>query len=585
MNRDMRTKSLVVGIAVVSLFVGITAGFFAAHGVMGDMSGMKSSGGMKGHGMDGMKGMEPMPGMSDASSGAVVVPAVARQLIGVRSASAAHATLEEEIRTVGTVGYDERGFTQVTLKISGWVRKVFIDSSGRPVRKGEPLFTFYSPDLLATQDEYLLAMKTRAQLTESPIDEAKVNADALVASARARLRLWDVTDSQIAALERRGQADPVLTVYAPSSGIVMKRDALPGKYVEPGTTLYEIADLSTVWISADIYESEVAATKVGQPATVTFAAYPGKTFPGKVAYVYPTLNTEARTVRVRLEFPNPGLRLKPGMYGNVTLQTNAVRTLVVPKEAVMETGLRQLVFMDRGQGRYEPAAVKLGRRGQDAVEVMEGLKEGDRIVTSANFLLDAESKLASASSMQGMMGRIGMGDWQMRGAYEAKMEGMEGMSGMHGMEGMKSMGGMAGRGVEGMKGMDEMPGMKDMSGMPGMDPGSARAISGTRKVAGYTLTFTTLPETPKAGEVLLRLRVADQSGKPVTNAQVLFVYTMPMPGMTDSKAAASHIKDGLYEGKGMFGMSGTWVVTANLTIPGQPPIVEKFQFLVVGGGM
>ncbi|UVT17076.1 MAG: efflux RND transporter periplasmic adaptor subunit [Nitrospira sp.] len=569
MSQDLHRNGLIVGVAAAALLVGVSAGFFAAHRGMSDMSMTREE--MSMEGAKSMRDREPMPGMSDASSGAVVVPAVARQLIGVRSAPAAHATLDEEIRTVGTVGYDERSFAQVTLKIPGWVRKVFVDSIGRPVRKGEPLFTIYSPDLLSTQDEYLLALKMRAQLAGSPLDEVKTNADALVASARERLRLWDVTESQIEALERRGLADPVLTVYAPSSGIVMKRDALPGKYVEPGTTLYEIADLSMVWISAEIYEPEVAITKVGQPAAVTFAAYPGETFNGKVAYVYPTLNTEARTVRVRLEFRNPRLKLKPGMYGNVTLRTDSVRTLVVPKEAILDTGLRQLVFMDRGQGRYEPASIKVGRRSQDAVEVMEGLKEGDRIVTSANFLLDAESKLASASSMQGMMGRVGMGDWQMRGAYEAKMEGMEGMSGMQGMKGMK--------------GMEEMQGMKDMSGMPGMDSGSAKAISEPRKVGGYMLTLTTLPETPKAGDVLLKLKVMNLNDKPVTNAQVLFVYTMPMPGMTDSKVTAHQTKDGLYEGKVLFGMGGTWVVTANVSIPGQPPIIEKFQFSVAGNGM
>jgi len=464
MSQDMRRTGLVVGVAAAGLFVGVIVGFFAAHGGMGDMFGMKGHGmeGMRGMGdmkampMEGaapLRGMEPMPGMSDASSGAVAVPAVVRQLIGVRSVPAVHAVLGEEIRTVGTVGYDERGFTQVTLRTSGWVREVFVNSIGRPVRKGEPLFTFYSPDLLATQDEYLLAMKTRAQLAESPLDDAKANADALVASARERLRLWDVTDSQIAALERRGQAEPVLTVYAPSSGIVMKREALPGKYVEPGTTLYEIADLSTVWIYADIYESEVAATRVGQPATISFAAYQGEMFNGKVAYVYPTLNTESRTARVRLEFLNPELKLKPGMYGNVTLQTDAAKTLIVPKEAVLNTGLRQLVFMDRGEGRYEPISVKLGRRGQDSVEVLEGVREGDRIVTSANFLLDAESKLASASSMQGMMGRIGMADWQMRGAHEGKMA--------MGGGGVSAPPGRAGE-------MDSMKGMEGMEGMPGM---------------------------------------------------------------------------------------------------------------------
>src|SRR4029077_13603843 len=170
----------------------------------------------------------------------------------------------------------------------------------------------------------------------------------LVSSARERMRLWDVTDAQVAALERRGKAEPVLTVYAPSSGTVLKRETFPGKYVEPGTTLYEVADLSTVWISADIYESEVAAVTLNQPASVTFAAYPGETFEGTVSYIYTALNTEARTVRVRMEMPNPGLRLKPGMFGTVTLRTDAARALVVPKEAVLDTGLRQLVFMDRG---------------------------------------------------------------------------------------------------------------------------------------------------------------------------------------------------------------------------------------------
>ena len=569
MSQDMRRTGLVVGVAVAGLVVGVIAGFFAAHWGMGDMSGMKGHemegisvksmegmrgmGGMKGIALEAagpMKGMGPMPGMSDAPSGAVVVPAVARQLIGVRSVPVTHATLEEEIRTVGTVGYDERGLAQVTLRISGWVREVFVNSIGRPVRKGEPLFTFYSPDLLATQDEYLLAVKTQEQLAASPLDDAKANAAALVASARERLRLWDVTDAQIATLERRGQGNPALTVYAPSSGIVMKREALPGKYVEPGTTLYEIADLSTVWISADIYESEVAATKVGQPATVTFAAYPGKTFRGKVAYVYPTLNTETRTARVRLEFLNPELKLKPGMYGNVIVQTNAVTTLVVPKEAVLDTGLRQLVFMEQGDGRYEPISVKLGRRSQDSVEVMEGLKEGDRIVTSANFLLDAESKLASASSMQAMMGRIGMADWQMRGAHEGKMEGMD---------------------------------MSDMKGMEGVNGPSS--VPETRQIAGLSLALNTVPEKPKAGDTLLRLKLTDQAGKPVTNAQVLFVYTMPMPGMTDSKMTAQHIKDGFYEGTVRFGMGGTWLVTVNLTVPGRPPVAEKFQFSVAGGDM
>ncbi|TKB55582.1 MAG: efflux RND transporter periplasmic adaptor subunit [Nitrospira sp.] len=575
-------KSFVIGIVAIGATAGAAAGFFLSHGMSGAMADMAMEQmDMKEMAPAGKKSMEGMPGMSSSPSGAVVIPAVARQLIGVRSASAAYTTLTQEIRTVGTVGYDERGLTQVTLKISGWVREVFVNSIGRPVRKGEPLFTFYSPDLLASQDEYLLALRTQARLATSPLDEAKANAASLVTSARERLRLWDLTDAQITALERRGKAEPVLTVYAPSSGIVLKREAVPGKYVEPGTTLYEVADLSRVWISADVYESEVAAVKLDQPISVSFSAYPGEIFRGSKVFIYPSLNTEARTVRVRFELPNPGLKLKPGMYGNVTLQTDAAKALVVPKEAVLETGLRQLVFMDRGQGRYEQTLVKLGRRNQDEVEVMEGLKEGDRIVTSANFLLDAESKLTSASSMQAMMGRIGMGDWQMRGAYEGKMEGMD-----MGNGGVSAPPGRAGE-MGDMKGMEGMQGMKGMENMPGMEMGSKKEMTGaqTRQMNGGMLSLTTVPENPKAGNVLLKLTLNDQAGKPVTNAQVVFVYTMPMPGMTDSKVTARHTKDGLYEGTVMFGMGGTWVVTANVTIPGKPAIAEKFQFSVAGGGM
>jgi len=560
MTRQISQYSFVVGAVAIGVIAGVAAGVVTAHRMMTSDLKQEDMNAMPMESTKPVKETDSMQAMSPAPSGTVVVPAVMRQLIGVRSAPVTYASLGQEIRAVGTVGYDERGLTQVTVKTSGWVREVFVDSIGRPVHRGDPLFTLYSPDLLATQDEYLLAVKMQRQLATSPLAEVKANAASLVASSRERLHLWDVTDLQITKLERRGKAEPVLTIYAPSSGIVLKREALPGKYVEPGTTLYEVADFSIVWISADIYESEVAAVRLNQPALVTFAAYPGETFRGNVSYIYPSLNTEARTVRVRVELSNTGLKLKPGMYGNVILQMEALRTLLVPKEAVLETGLRQLVFMDRGQGRYEPASVKLGRRSQDSVEVLEGLKEGDRIVTSANFLLDAESKLASASSMQAMMGRIGMADWQMRGAHEGKMEGMN----------------------QGMSGMEGMQGMKDMEGMPGKN---GMTVAETREMDGLTLSLTTVPEKPKAGNVLLRLRVTDQGGKPVTDAQVAFVYTMPMPGMADSKATARHTKDGFYEGTVMFGMGGTWLVTVNLIVPGRPPVAETFQFSVAGGGM
>jgi membrane fusion protein, copper/silver efflux system len=547
MNTESRWKVTLISIAIAGVLVGGAGGFWAAQTMMEDMPDMKQMP-MKESNMKGMQGVEDMPGMPAVPPGTISIPAVTRQLIGVRSAPVGYATLEQEIRAVGIVEYDQRKLTQVNLRVSGWVQEVFVNSIGQLVRKGEPLFTLYSPDLLATQDEYLLALRSQAQLASSPLQEVKSGAVALVDSARERLSLWNLTDAQITALERRGKAEAVLTVYAPASGAVLKREALPGNFVEPGTTLYELADLATVWIHGDIYEYEIAAVELNQPAGVAFDAYPGETFRGKVAYIYPTLNEATRTVRVRVELPNPQLKLKPGMYSNVTLRTASVRALVVPKEAVLDTGLRQLVFLDRGQGVYQLYPVKLGRRSQDRVEVLEGIKEGDRVVTSANFLLDAESKLASAGSMQAMMGQIGMADWQMRGAYEKKMEGMEGMG----------MGGVS---------------------------APVKPVSETRQVSGYSLTFTTVPERPKAGDTLLRLTLTDPAGYGVTNAQVVFAYTMPMPGMMESKAKATHTKDGIYEAKALLGMGGTWVVTANVTLPDLPPISEKFQFAAAGGGM
>jgi len=542
MNNDTSKKWLLVGVAAAGVVAGVVGGYFAAHVGMSDMPGMTTGkGDVKGMDMKAMQGMEGMKGMQP---GAVVIPAVTRQLIGVRTVAVTYAPLEQEVRAVGTVEYDERKLTKVNLRVSGWIEQVFVNAIGQSVRAGQPLLTLYSPDLLATQDEYLLAVKAQAQLEGSPVAEARQQAAALVASARERLRLWNLTDEQIGAIERRGKAERVLALYAPSSGIVLKRQALPGNYVEPGTTLYELADLSTVWINGDIYESEIQSVKLNQPAKVTFEAYPSETFPGKVTYIYPYLNEATRTVRVRMEFPNPHLKLKPGMYGNVVLGVDAGRRLVVPKEAVLDSGLRQLVFLDLGQGVYQPYPVKLGRRSQEYVEVLEGIKEGDRVVTSANFMLDAESKLASAGGMQAMMGQIGMADWQMRGSREARMEGM--------------------------------PGMKSEPGKP---------VSETRQVSGFSLTLSTVPDKPKAGENVLRLKLADQAGKPVTNAQVVFVYTMPMPGMMESKAKATHTKDGIYEAKALLGMGGTWVVTANVTLPNLPPISEKFQIAVGGGGM
>ena len=282
---ETQSRMLVFGGVIAALIVGVVGGYFAAHVGMSDMPGMTTGkGDVKEMDTKSMQGMEGMKGMQP---GAVAIPAVTRQLIGVRTAPVGYAPLEQEIRAVGIVEYDERKLTKVNLRVSGWIEQVFVNAIGRSVRAGQPLLTLYSPDLLATQDEYLLAVKAQAQLEGSPLPEARQEAATLVVSARERLRLWNLTDEQIGAIERRGKAERVLAVYAPSSGIVLKRQALPGNYVEPGTTLYELADLSTVWISGDIYESEITSVRLNQPAEVTFETYPGEAFRGKVAYIYP----------------------------------------------------------------------------------------------------------------------------------------------------------------------------------------------------------------------------------------------------------------------------------------------------------
>ena len=319
MDPEQRRKAKVTVLVLLSLILGLIGGYVVAHNKMPDITIGKGKTSVSSESqVNPMPGMKAMPDMSTPSvpAGAVVLPAVQQQLIGVRTTEVRFAPLGQAIRAVGTITYDERKLTQVNLRVSGWIRKVFVDAVGKSVRKGEPLLTLYSPDLLATQEEYLLALRSEHQLAGSPLPEAKEGAQALITSARERLKLWNVTDHQIADLQRRGKADPVITVYAPASGIVLKREALPGKYVEPGVTLYELADLSTVWIYADVYESQLADVKLNQQAVATFDAYPETTFQGKVQYIYPSLNETTRTVRVRLELPNPKLQLKPGMYGN-----------------------------------------------------------------------------------------------------------------------------------------------------------------------------------------------------------------------------------------------------------------------------
>ena len=327
-----------------------------------------------------------------------------QQLIGVQYGTVEYRTTSKSLRAVGRAAYDETRITRINPKIEGWIEDVYVDFTGKLVQKGQPLLTIYSPDLVQTQQEYLLALKGRKELGESPFGEAVNFSESLVQSVRRRLELWDISEEQIKELEKRGTPSRTMTLYAPASGFVMTRNAFPRQRVMPDTELYTLADLSTIWIVADIYEFEAADIKVGQPAAVAISSYPGREFRGKITYIYPQVDNATRTLKVRVELANKNFDIKPDMYGDVTLNINYGNRLVVPQEAVMDSGSEQLVYVSLGDGYFEPRKVRLGPKIDSQYVVLAGLKAGERVVTSGNFLIDSESKLKSAASGMGMPG-------------------------------------------------------------------------------------------------------------------------------------------------------------------------------------
>jgi Cu(I)/Ag(I) efflux system membrane fusion protein/cobalt-zinc-cadmium efflux system membrane fusion protein len=311
-----------------------------------------------------------------------------QQLIGVRTTIVKVQAIHRLIRAVGRVDYAEPNISLVTLKFEGWVEKLFVNSTGRPVRRGEALLEIYSPDLVSAQQEYLLALKAKDLTGGSGLT--------VLASAREKLKLWGIADRQVEDLERTGEIKRTLTIYAPMSGIVIEKEVLNGQKVMPGENLFKIADLSTVWVLGDIYEYELPFVKKGQEALILLSYFPGETFSGQITYVYPYLNPETRTIRVRVEVKNPELRLKPEMYANLEIHVDYGTKLAIPADAVLDAGVKNIVFVDKGDGYFEPREIKLGAKGEGVYEVLAGIAEGEKVVTSANFLIDSESSLKAA---------------------------------------------------------------------------------------------------------------------------------------------------------------------------------------------
>jgi len=510
------------------------AGYFVGHSRDSQQRSDQAANGQQPAEKKAMSDMPGMAGMNMAPGVAMVNPQM-QQLMGVRTTTVEARPLSKTIRAVGTVTYDESRVKHVHSKVDGWVDKLYVNSTGALVTKGQPLFSIYSPDLVATQSEYLMAKKNYDTLATSSIPEVKNGASSLVTASKTRLELWDISEQQLRNLEEKGEPQKTLTLYSPYSGFVIQKDINEGMKVMGDKELYTIADLSSVWVNVDVYESDIPFIKVGQRADISVSYSPGEPLTGRVSYIYPYLDEKTRTVKVRLEHSNPGYKLKPEMYVNAEIKIPSERQLSIPEEAVLDSGARKIVFVDKGEGHFEAKEVKLGPKMEGFYQVTSGLNQGEKIAASSAFLLDSESRLAEA--MGAMTGMPGMS--------------MEGMAGMQGMEGMN----------------DTKTGTPLKSGPI------------EKKVQDLTLTLSSQPEKTKAGENLLRLRITDRNGKPVTDAQVSFQYTMNMAGMTVSKAEAKPSKDGFYETKVNLAMAGEWDVTVIVRRPGQKEIQEKFKIV------
>ena len=336
----------------------------------------------------------PPPGYS-----VVKVPLERRQEIGVMTAKVEKRTVAGAIETNGIVAEDEGRVHSVNAKFAGYIERLLVDRTGQPVRRGQPLLTIYSPDLVATERELLLAVDNARRLRNSSSAEASRDAESLLASTRERLRLWDSPQSEIDRIERSAEVSKNLTLYSPVSGVVLRKDALPGMAITPGMPLFSIADLSTIWVLADVYQSEIAVARPGNPVTVSASFIPGEAFRGKIDFVYPTLAEETRTVKVRIVIPNPKESLKPGMFVHALLQGRGRQALAIPRSAVIQTGERQIAFVEQSAGVFTPREIKTGVSAKDAVEVLSGLSEGEMVVMSANFLIDSESRIGALGSV------------------------------------------------------------------------------------------------------------------------------------------------------------------------------------------
>ena len=394
----------------------------------------------------GSQSMEGMAGMNVTENGSVKLTSDQVRTFGITFGTVEIRPLTPETRTTGVITFDETRIAQVAPKFGGFAERLYVNFTGQPVRRGQPLLEIYSPELVAAQQELLLAGQLQRDIGRSPVPGVSGNSGDLLAAAKRRLQLWDISEGQIDEILTTGRARRTLTMFAPVSGVVVDKKVVQGQATMAGETLYTIADLSDVWVDVQLREADAIAVSPGSAATIEVSGLAGRLFDGRVTYVYPTLDTASRALRARVVVMNPGGVLKPGMYATVRLQTPGRSALTVPSSAILRTGERNVVFVDMGNGELRPQDVEIGRSAGDYTEILSGLEVGQRVVTSAQFLLDSESNLGEV--MKAMIGQMGAGD-------KARMGDMPGMDMPRKNGGANEMND---KGAD-VRGMTNMPGM------------------------------------------------------------------------------------------------------------------------------
>lgn len=479
--------------------------------------------------------VEAQPGQHSSSSSAppptetplapVQLAAERLQSIGVKFGTVKRERVQDEIRVTGNVAIDETRLSYVQMRFSGYIVKVYADATYKYVHKGQPLFTIYSPELAAAEREYLVAKRNAQGLSQSTVPGVSTGIASLLAASTDRLKQWNVPQREIERLETSGEVQQELEIDSPVSGHITERHVLPNLTLQPDTHLYTIADLTTVWVFAQVFQNDLGRIRIGEPVALSVDSYPGKTFRGRVDFIYPDVDMTTRTARVRLVFSNPNLALTPGMYVNVVLQVPLGNQLVIPLSGVLQSGMRQIVFVDRGAGYLEPRDVQLGTQAGDQYVVLKGLKAGERIVTSANFLIDSESQLQAAI-----------------GSFVPPPPGA----------------------------------------------GEAAAMNGAAVKTTTQLEFSTEPSTPHKGTNVYRVKLTGADGAPIPGAQVSvrsYMPGMPQMGMVAMNVVTPLVekRNGMYEGQVNLDSGGTWQLTITANKNGTVLATKQVSLNAEGG--